>query len=78
MDLSKFVVDEPPIPRGKTAWPARFETILDQKLTGRWINASRAFGVKGNNAVQAKAAGERCGLHVDARSVHGELFVLIK
>jgi hypothetical protein len=77
--LTRFVVDEPP-PEGnrRGSWQRRLEEIIGQGLTGRWINATEAWGTKPNGKPSALAAAESCGVTLEWRSAKGVAYVRIK
>jgi hypothetical protein len=79
MDLSRFVTDEPPLPKyGPKVWERRFESLIAQGLTGQWINATEAWGLGATNQANAKRAADRCGVTMEAR-VHGkQLYICVK
>jgi hypothetical protein len=79
MDLSKFVTEEPPLPKyGPRAWERRFEDVIAQGLSGRWINATEAWGVGPGNAKAAENAADRCGVTISARVYNRELHLCVK
>jgi hypothetical protein len=79
MDLSKFVTDEPPLPKyGPRVWERRFEDVISQGLSGKWINASEAWGLTAGNAKSAERAAERCGLSIVTRVFDRQLRILVK
>lgn len=79
MDLTKFVRDEPPLPKyGPKVWDRRFEQVIAQGLNGKWINATQAWGLTAGNAKSAENAADRCGVTISTR-VHGrELYICVK
>jgi len=79
MDLSRFVTDEPPLPKyGPKVWERRFEQVIAQGLTGQWINATEAWELTAGNAKSAESAAERCGVTISTR-VHGkQLYICVK
>jgi hypothetical protein len=79
VDLTKFVVEEPPPTKsGPRVWEERFESVITQGLTGQWINATEAWGVGSTNSVNAKRAAERCGVTMDARIHRKQLYICVK
>jgi hypothetical protein len=79
MDLSKFVTEEPPPARSsRTVWEQRFEQIIGQGLTGKWINATEAWELAATNGRSAERAAERCGLTIEVRHARKQLFVRVK
>jgi hypothetical protein len=79
MDLSKFVVDEPPTQKyGPAVWERRFESVIEQGLTGQWINATEAWGVGSSNSTNARRAAERCGVTMTYRIHRKLLFICVK
>lgn len=79
MDLSDYVIDDPPPSRSNRAgWQTRFEQIIGQGLSGKWINASAAWGTKSGGKASAIAAAERCGVNLEWRVAKGAVFVRVK
>jgi hypothetical protein len=79
MDLSKFVTEEPPLPKyGPKVWERRFEEVISQGLTGQWINATEAWGLTARNAKSAERAAERCGITLSTRVHNRALHICVK
>lgn len=79
MDLSKFVVEEPPpTSHGPKVWEQRFESVITQGLTGQWINATEAWGVGPTNSTNARRSAERCGVSMSIRIHRKQLFICLK
>ena len=78
-ELARFVTDGPPPEKvGRGSWQRRFEQIIGQGLTGRWINATAAWGTKTNGRQGAMNAADRCGITLEWRTGDRQAFIRIK
>jgi hypothetical protein len=79
MDLARFVTEDPPPEgHGRGSWQRRFEQIIGQGLSGRWIDATEAWGTKPNGRQGAVNAAERCGLSLEWRTGGGHAYLMVK